>query len=48
MSEYLVEFTDGSTCCVLADGYHDAVSQAKRVFPRKHVSSVQRARRVYG
>lgn len=46
--EYVVFFRDGSSVVVRASGYFDAKAQARKVFPRKRVSSVQRARPVYG
>ena len=44
MSEYIVFFRDGSSTVVTASGYFDAKVEARKVFPRKRIASVQHAR----
>lgn len=48
MTEYVVFFRDGSSVVVTASGYFDAKAEARKVFPRKRIVSVARARPVYG
>ena len=47
MSEYVVFFRDGSSVTVTASGYFHAKEQARKVYPRKRVASVQHAHRQY-